>query len=64
MRVQHAWDLGFRHIICETDSLSSMDRILKDNHIYHPHYALVHCTKDLVAADWNITFDHTHRETH
>ncbi|KAG4938333.1 hypothetical protein JHK82_046140 [Glycine max] len=53
---------GFLNIICETDSLSYIELILKDKQSFHPHHALIRCVRDLVALDWNITFKHTFRE--
>ena len=57
-----AWNSGFRKVLIESDSLSSVQLICSDIRHNHPLYGLIQSCKNLVAAEWSCSITHIFRE--
>ncbi|GAU35993.1 hypothetical protein TSUD_211300 [Trifolium subterraneum] len=62
IRLQLAWDLGFRTIILESDSKSAINLILEDDNNFHPHAIVLGQIRIFRARNWSLSFSHTLRE--
>ncbi|KAK8565620.1 hypothetical protein V6N12_059177 [Hibiscus sabdariffa] len=58
---QHAWDLGFRHVLVEVDSLMVV-KMMSDNHVAFGGYSLVRHIVRLLNRDWYVSLSHIARE--
>ncbi|XP_039065453.1 uncharacterized protein LOC120210860 [Hibiscus syriacus] len=58
--VSHAWNLGERLIMVETDSLVAI-RMLKKNTKRGSIFTLIDCVNELINRDWNIVLKHISR---
>ncbi|KAK3229764.1 hypothetical protein Dsin_001645 [Dipteronia sinensis] len=52
------WRKGFRKVVVETDSMSTVHFIEKDTNPIHPMFSLIQSCKRLIAADRNCSVKH------
>jgi len=58
-----AWDLGYRSIILESDSQTTLDLIADTTHNdFHPHASLLSLIRKFASLHWVVSFTHTLRE--
>ncbi|KAL4292121.1 hypothetical protein GQ457_14G024250 [Hibiscus cannabinus] len=56
-----AWDLGYRHVILESDSLEALG-IVRDDDNRGCSYGIVLHIRELRARNWSLMFQHVRRE--
>ncbi|TKY46549.1 Beta-D-glucosidase protein [Spatholobus suberectus] len=62
-RMQHAWDRGMRHIVCQMDGLHIVDIINAGVcPTHHPHASFVLRALELFSWDWTCVLVHIRRE--
>ncbi|CAI0400170.1 unnamed protein product [Linum tenue] len=59
--LQTAWEMGFRQVQVQTDSLSAIQLIGSAGE-RHPHLALISEVRRLQALDWRVEIIHVYRE--
>ena len=58
-----AWVLGYRSIILESDSQTTLDLIADTTHNdFHPHASLLSLIRKFASLHWVVSFTHTLRE--
>jgi ribonuclease HI len=57
-----AWDLGYRNIICYSDSTLAIQLIDEMGNLWHHYASILANIKDMVNRNWHIRFKHTMRE--
>lgn len=57
-----AWDMGFRIVECQSDSLHAVDLVLAPPAPRHLYAALLMDIRDLLARAWNVKLVHTLQE--
>lgn len=57
-----AWDMGFRLVICESDSQVAISLVTTEVDQFHPHANLINSIKRLTTRDWTLVFTHTLRK--
>jgi len=53
------WNVGFRSIICESDSQSTLFLLEDDHPLTHPYAPLAFHIKRFLSYDWDLSFTHT-----
>ena len=56
--LQKAWEDGFRHIVCESDSKLVLHPFQNAINEYHHYYPLIQLIYDLIGLEWTIIFKH------
>ncbi|KAJ7961985.1 Ribonuclease H [Quillaja saponaria] len=57
-----AWDLGFKSIILETDSLTAVELLNSECSQFHPLLHLIQGCQDLINRSWKVKLQHIYRE--
>ncbi|CAN1816508.1 Putative ribonuclease H protein At1g65750 [Linum perenne] len=57
-----AWELGFRKIHLQMDSLAAVDAILADADIDRRHCSLIRSIQEWCSRDWEVHISHVFRE--
>lgn len=56
------WDLGYRKIVCYTDSLNTL-RLVNDAQVrFHVHGNEVELVRSFLHRDWEVALHHVYRE--
>ncbi|KAJ7982509.1 Ribonuclease H [Quillaja saponaria] len=58
-----AWELGFRKVEAELDSMVVLKLIQEDDVEFHPYANLILSCKELMKLDWQVFLSHIYRET-
>ena len=61
--LQLAWNRGFRHVICHSDSSTVIHLVTHDVPPYHKIASIVSKIKDLLGAPWEVILEHTYPES-
>lgn len=56
------WELGFRKVMCFTDSLNVLKLIEDGDHNFHSFGNEIALIRGMLRRDWNIQLNHTLRE--
>lgn len=57
-----AWNSGYRKVVCESDSKTTLDIIIGGVQQTHPYAPAVNHIRRLRDYDWDLSFNHTLRE--
>ena len=57
-----AWDLGFKKVWLELDSVKALELIERGCRSTHPNALLVRAIIDLLLRQWSLPFSHIHRD--
>lgn len=61
--LQFAWNMGFRRVIAESDSLTAIKLITQEQNIsFHPLAHLIEDCRKLLSLDWYCSLFHIYRE--
>ncbi|KAE9610055.1 putative ribonuclease H-like domain-containing protein [Lupinus albus] len=60
--LQLAWDMGFRKVICYSDSMDVISLVHGSRPNYHHYMATVLRIQDLIYMDWEISINHILRK--
>lgn len=57
-----AWEMGFKKVSVEVDSMYAIEVRAKDDIRAHANYDIIFAIKRLLQREWLVTFDHVYRE--
>lgn len=57
-----AWQYGYRHVVCESDSMLALDLVKKGVDMFHPHATMLTNINKVISREWNVALIHTLRE--
>ncbi|CAL0327701.1 unnamed protein product [Lupinus luteus] len=61
--LNHAWNYGFRNIMCHSDSLQAISLVTHDIPQYHIYATIATTIQDLLRRTWTVCLEHSVRET-
>ncbi|KAG4985770.1 hypothetical protein JHK82_033375 [Glycine max] len=50
-----AWNSGYRHVICESDSMNALNLINNQNSALHPHAPLINRIRSFLDKPWTLS---------
>ncbi|KAK3226132.1 hypothetical protein Dsin_005994 [Dipteronia sinensis] len=60
--LQYMWKAGFKNVVVETDSQTSVCLLTNNTPINHPLFSIIHACKALMKNNWCCNIRHVYRE--
>ncbi|KAK0589288.1 hypothetical protein LWI29_012137 [Acer saccharum] len=57
-----AWKSGFKRIVAETDSSTTVQLLCTDTNPNHHFFSLIQSCKEIINGDWRCVVQHVYRE--
>ena len=57
------WELGYRDVVCHSDSLLAVETVKLGAGEFHLYGALIQSIKELLSRNWICRFEHAYRES-